>query len=314
MLTRFFLLITLSLLLIACAHGPVKNQQLLISTKNNALQTRALAPFNQVMISGPINVNLHAGYARSQIILRGDPRDLSQVIATVTNGKLSVFSKGYPQFGAVSIEIYSRNLNGLTYRGSGIITGNDLHSSLLDLDITNSNTTTLSGNIFLRRITVNGDGLTRINGIRAQNLQLSMSGNPKVELVGIINLSFLKLKGAGRLSMYWVKSSHLTVEARDKAFVQLAGISDQLHVQLWDNAHFNGRYLRANQAFIKTHDQAIAELSAVKKQHSLATDASDIYFYNLPKMKSDFMAYNGAVLDMRAWSLAAAQEYSRYNK
>ena len=104
----------------------------------------------------------------------------------------------------------------------------------------------------------------------------------------------------GRLSLYWVKSRELTIRARGKSFIQLAGVVDKLDVELWGQAHFGGRYLRAMRSFVKTHNQSVAEISAVKRQHTLASDTSDIHFYNIPTMKADFMANNGAVLDMRA--------------
>ena len=87
-----------------------------------------------------------------------------------------------------------------------------------------------------------------------------------------------------------------------------------MEVELWNHADFNGRYLRASRAFVKTHDNSVAKISAVRRQHTLASDASDIYFYNLPEMRTDFMAYDGAVLDMRDWNLLCEQEYTIYNK
>ncbi len=48
-------------------------------------------------------------------------------------------------------------------------------------------------------------------------------------------------------------------------------------------------------------------------QHSLARDKSDIYYHNLPDMRTDFMAKNAAVLDMRPDSLKLIQPDSIYN-
>ena len=100
---------------------------------------------------------------------------------------------------------------------------------------------------------------------------------------------------------------------RGNAFVQLAGIADRLDVELWGNARFRGRYLRANTLFVKTHDSSLAEVSAVKRQHTLASGSSDIHFYNIPQLKTDLMAFNGAVLDMRDWNNPWTQEYNQYN-
>jgi hypothetical protein len=85
-------------------------------------------------------------------------------------------------------------------------------------------------------------------------------------------------------------------------------------VELWGVAQFKGRYLRAQRSFVKTHDKSVAEISTVNHQSNLATDASDIYYYNIPNTRADFMAYNGSVLDMREWDRADMQNFNRYNK
>ena len=102
--------------------------------------------------------------------------------------------------------------------------------------------------------------------------------------------------------------------AKKAAKIQLAGIVNRLEVELWGAARFKGRYLRAQRSFVKTHDKSVAEISAVNHQSTLATDASDIYYYNIPDTRADFMAFNGSVLNMREWSLYELQEFTRYNK
>lgn len=312
MLTRP-LLIILSTLLIGCVHHTSsKMPGQLAPTTNKIQQTRPVSSFNQVIVDGRINIDLHTGYSKHQVILRGDPRDLSKVIMRVQNNALHIgFSGEHPKFGEVSAIIDSRYLTALTYRGFGRITGKQINSSALSLMITNPGTTKLGGNIHLRRLEVKGPGYVEISGVTSQHLELSMKGNPKVQLSGIIGLSSIDLVGDGWLGLHWIKSEFLTIRAKGKSFLQLAGAVNKLDLELWDRAQFHGRYLRVRRLFAKTHDHSIAEINAVGHQHTLATDASDIAFYNLPVLRSDFMAYNGAVLDMRGNS---DQAYTRYNK
>ncbi|MDI9819654.1 MULTISPECIES: GIN domain-containing protein [unclassified Legionella] len=308
MLMRFFFLFFILL-----ASGCTKQTVILSSVKSQ--QNRFFPAFNQVKVEGNMNVNLRTGYSKPQVILRGDPADLLQVKTEVRNGALLVIlGKGYPRCGSVSVEIRGHYLNTFSYQGSGEVKGANLRSGLLDLSIDNSGRTTLGGNIVLRRLTVSGGGYTQISGINSQYLQLSITGKSKVQLAGIINISKLDLDEGVWLGMYWVKSKVLTVHGKGRAFMQLAGIVDRLEVELWGNAHFNGRYLRANRAFVRTHDRAVADIAAVRRQHTLATGASDIYFYNLPTLRTDFMAYDGSVLDMREWDKYAMRDYDRYNK
>ncbi len=278
-------------------------------------QQRTLSAFNEITAAGAINISLHTGYSRPQVILYGDSRDLQQLRTAVRNNTLLIsLGKGSPRFGAVKVEVRTRYLNRFVYQGVGTITGNKLHSGLLDLSITNPGTTLLGGDIFLGKLRANGGGCVEINGVKGRALQLAMTGNTKVKLTGVISVSNLNLSGGGSLTMYWIKSNALKVRARGRAKIQLAGVVNKLDVELCERACFKGRYLRAQTAFIKTHDKSLAQVTAVKHQHTFASDASDIYFYNIPSTKADFMAYNGAVLDMRDWSPDPMKDYDRYNK
>lgn len=286
-----------------------------MGSKTVMSRTQKLAFVNQVVVEGRLNVNLHTGYRQPEVTLYGDPRDLAQVMIQDKQGRLVVsLGQGYPRYGQVSADIRTHRIVALTYRGAGTVKGMKLYAKPFDLDMDNSGNTELSGDIALRRLTVRGNGLLRINGVKAIDLKVRMSGRPRVELRGMANLASLDLKGDGLFSMYWVKSDNLRVRADDGIYVQLAGVANQLEVKLCGHAKLNARYLRARRLFVKTYDHSVAEVSAVKHQHTLASDASDIYFYNLSDTRTDFMAFNGAVLDMRPWNLQAREEYTRYNK
>ncbi|CDZ75996.1 hypothetical protein BN59_00260 [Legionella massiliensis] len=312
MLTRYFSLIFVVLLLIGCSSYHAKP---LPPGQQSNVQSRPMPEFNKVAVRGTVNVSLHTGYRHPSVILHGDPRDLILITTAVNKDTLTVSaSKGAPHYGAVTVEIRGHYLNAFSYDGTGTIRGPNIHSGLLDLDIDNSGETTLGGSIVLRKLKASGGGNVQVSGVKSQYLQLDISGKTKVLLAGVINISKLDLKGEGMLSMYWINSPQLTFCGKGKVNVQLAGVVDKLDVELWGNSRFNGRYLRAKNAFVKTHDKAVAELTAIKHQHTLATDASDIYYYKIPNTKADFMAYQGAVLDMRDWNRDDLRDYDRYNK
>jgi hypothetical protein len=166
----------------------------------------------------------------------------------------------------------------------------------------------------LHVLDIKGSGLTQISGISSQNLQLHLQGTPKIQLVGMANLANLNVEGSPSISFYWVKTETLTIRAREGSRIQLAGAVNRLDVELWGHAHFKGRYLRAQRSFVKTHDHSVAEISVANHQSNLATDSSDIYYYNLPNTRADFMAFDGSVLDMREWNRAVMRDYTRYNK
>jgi hypothetical protein len=278
-------------------------------------QYRQVPPFSQVDVKGRINTHLHTGYKKPLVILSGDPRDLEQLKIVVEGTTLYlIFGNGYPRYGAVDADIRGQFLNRLSYEGAGRITGNQLHTRFLELYLANEGTTQLGGTIGLQVLEVTGGGLTQISGITSHDLRIRLQGKPKVQLTGTVTLSKLNIDGDGWLSLYWIKSNNLIIRAKKGAKIQLAGIVNRLDVELWGTANFKGRYLRALRSFVKTHDRSVAEISAVDHQSTLATDASDIYYYNLSHSRADFMGFNGSVLDMRDWSQYDMQEFTRYNK
>ena len=276
--------------------------------------TRTIPSFSAVQIKGRIDVSVHSGYKTPQVILRGDPRDLRKVITKVSNDTLFVkVAKGYPKHGFVKAEIRGRYLNYLAYKGSGKLTGTKLKSNDLELDIDNDGIANLGGYLMLRKLTARGKGLTKISGVHSNYLSVMIGGQAQVEMKGKTNLRELGINGSGRFNMYWVKGPLLKLRAHGNSTVQLAGVVEKLDVELYDTAHFEGRYLRANRAFVKTFDEAVAKISALKRQHTLASDHSDIYFYSLADMRTDCMAYDGSVLDMRSFDLPYREEYTRLN-
>lgn len=277
------------------------------------VQNRPMPEFNRIDMRGIMDVRLRTGYQHPSIILRGNPAELAKITTEVQNGTL-VVRRNKGAVGAITAEVRAHYLNAFIYEGSGMISGSNIHSGLLDLLINNSGDTTLGGFIVLRKMEVSGGGNIQVSGVSSQYLQLEISGKTKVLLAGVINISTLDLNGDGWLSMYWIKAHSLRFCGKGRVNVQLAGIVDKLDVELWGSSHFNGRYLRARNAFVKTHDRAIADISVIKHQHTLATDASDIYYYKIPDTKADFMAYQGAVLDMRDWNRDDLRDFDRYNK
>lgn len=315
MLKRCSLLAFISLLLIGCQHHTAVSSAS-DKTPKATKTTRhvQVKDFTQVDVQGRINVSLHTGYKKPQLILTGDPRDLAYVKVFINQGTLYVsLGKGYPQFGEVSAVIRGRTLSNFKYVGVGVVKGTKLSSSFFNVYLKNKGTTTLGGYLGLRNLVVDDGGLVKISGISSPHLTIHLKNDPKVQLTGVANLSKLYVDGKGTLSMYWVKSTDLVIRAKQAARIRLAGIANRLDVELWGKSRFDGRYLRAKRSFVKTHGQSLAEISSLKHQSTLATDASDIRYYNLSTTRADFMGLNGAVLDMRDWSNPNIKDFDTYN-
>ncbi len=315
MLTRSLTLISIIFLMSSCAHKPAAPSQPIAKAAAKTQHTPKLAAFNRVDVKGLINVNLHTGYSRPKVILHGDARDLRHVKTTVINGTLYiVLGKGYPDYGSVTADIQGQYLNYFSYEGKGVIKGTQLRSSSLSLCLKNEGSTQLKGQLGIPKLEVHGTGLTKIEGLNSKSMTITTSGKPRLLLHGKANLTQLNLKGNSWLAFYWVNSPSLTVRAHGCSTIQLAGATDRLDVELWGCSKFKGRYLSAKRSFVKTHGTSLAEITTVDKQHTLASDSSDIYYYNIPNMHANFMAFDGSILDMREWPLYALEEYDRYNK
>lgn len=316
MLKRYYLLILTLFVTTACIHreSSLPPPVLPNMVPHVIKQYRPVTPFTQVDVQGRINVTLHTGYKKPRVLLTGDIRDLVQVRTIINEGILFVsLGKGYPRYGEVHVDIRGTFLNVLRYKGTGLIIGKQLHTRYLELYLANQGTTRLGGTIGLQKLEVVGNGLVQIDGVQSYDLQVSLIGNPKVRLNGFVSLAKLDIDGNAWLSLYWLRSDNLTIRAKKDAKIQLAGIVNRLDLELWGNAQFKGRYLRAQRSFVKTHDKSSAEIYSLNHQSNLATDASDIYYYNLPATRADFMAFNGSVLDMREWSQYDLEDFTRYN-
>ncbi len=318
MLKRCCSLIFILFWVVSCAHHGAKRAPVSVESlpDQNTTQYKQVSSFNQVDVQGKLNVTLHTGYRKPQVVLTGDPRDLAQVKITVTENTLYVvLGKGFPHHGVVHADIQGQYLNRFSYIGEGEVNGSRLRTSVLNLVLLNQGTTRLSGSIGLEQLVIGGNGYTDISGINSQNLQVRfLKGKPRVHLSGVANITTLVANGDIWFSMYWIKSDTLIVRAKKTARIQLAGVVNRLDVELAGRAYFKGRYLRAQRSFVKTHGHSIAEISSVNHQSTLATDASDIYYYNIPNTRQDFMAFDGSVLDMREWTGNETRDYDRYNK
>lgn len=271
---------------------------------------------NRIDINGRFNVALHTGYKKPKIILKGYPEDLQQVAVKIQPGLLTIAKPASGRLAQreISVEIRAHRLNVFKYRGGGVINGQQLYSDDLTLEIYNRGSTRLGGDIRLRKLVVGDHGNVQINGVNSKNLYLSLKDKARVALAGVVQLNYLNMSGQGFLSLYWVKSDRLNIRLREAAELQIAGIAKMLDVELWGHAKFHGRYLRAHRSFVKTHGRSLAEINTLARQHTLAADASDIYYYTIPELRQDFMAYQGSVLDMRDWNLPDLEEYTMYNK
>lgn len=287
----------------------------LTTTKNSPLpQKKIITAFNSVNIKGNMDVTLHTDSIKPNIIFNGDSRDISHIVWLVKNNVLYItLDKRYPKYASLSVDISSRYLKAFVYNGTGRIVGHNIHSTAFNLFLKNNGLTTLDGKIGLNHGVFMGSGQTKIQGIQSESMQLKLSGDAHAQLIGVANTNSVTMKGNSWLSLYWVKTRVLKIRLKESVCAQIAGVVSVLDAETWDNARFNGRYIRTMRAFVKTHDRSEADIATVFSQHTLAMDTSNIYYYKLPSLRANFMAENGAALDMRDWDRYNLKDETPYN-
>ncbi len=324
MLIRYLSLLCAACLMVSCTSSLDKRANDLSHAKPQVPTTteRPVSDFQQVYVHGPFNVRLHTHrHQKASLKIESYPSDLKHIYSYVKDGVLYVSDGkekariGRRQFlmQHPTLDINIPEFHGLTYKGEGDIEAHRIRSSLLDLWIMNDKKAVFDGRMNLRHLTLIGQGCTKITGIRSRELSIKLEGAPKVELKGDANLKRVEMDGRGVLDLYWVKSHDLIVRLNGSSQLKLAGKVNRLDGVFSGHSHFSGQYLRVKEAFVKTHDEATADMVAVENQHALATHKSDIYYHNLPPTKTDFMAQNGSILDMRPEALKEEQKYTIYN-
>ena len=318
---RQVVIIVTALSLVGCAH--VRSKMNAHSTNPQCMGSKVVTSvekkvgqFESVYVENNINVSLHSGYKHPKVILKGAASDLKNVFVSNHHGRLEVsVGEGFPKCGPVTAVIRGGHFSRFEYQGSGVVKGTKLNLSYLDLVIDNERgSTTLGGHVGVRSIKLTGEGPTTITGLDSPHLNLNLNGRTTLDLKGKANVGNIVVNDYARVKLYWANSKKLKIRGYGHANIQLAGLAQEMNLELCDMAHFNGRYLRASRAWVKTHGRSVAEIVADDRQHALASDTSDIYYYYLPDMGTDFLAFNGAVLDMRDLGLPYIQSYDMFNR
>lgn len=250
-------------------------------------------------ITGSINVRIHPGYHHSKLVLNGYSSVLPNVRIYIKHQTLFIESIDENSHAPdVSVDIYIPKLNKLSFHGRGDLVAHHLNTQYLYLDIDTPNRVDLEGRMNIGYLRAQNKGYIELRGVYSRNMHIYLAGRATAKIVGIIHLAHIDARDSARLELYWVKSHWLYVRERDAAFVELAGITKTLDVHLHDRSVFYGRYLRADNAFVKAQEKSKAEVTTLDNQHTLAENASDVYYYHTPITETNFMTYNGAVLRM----------------
>lgn len=280
--------------------------------------TRSLRYFSNVNIKGKIDTVLKPVKRGASIRITADSRDLSLIKTKVVNDTLYVWiekryhqkrgtfkKRPYPLHGPVDISISVVQLNGLSFKGRGDIVGRGIYSSNMDIDVDAVGKLTLTGKIGLRKLHVKNENIVNIKGVTSEYLDIEMDNGedvkrgPDIRMEGFVDLKEVRFAGNGNLSLFWIDSPTLLVNGYGTASIHLAGYVNLLNMNLYNYAEMDGQYLRVRKAYIKTAGHSLARLQPIKQLNVLATGWSNVYYYNVPDFKAQFMTGNGSVLNFQ---------------
>ncbi len=266
-------------------------------------QTEHLAPFQNVVISGPFDVEIFANRMKSELEIMGNPDTTHHVTTEIKDGTLYItlfqhFSK-HPVVAVISTPV----IHTIRYKGSGTLRAIGLNSPMVSVSLKTDGSAYLAGNpLNLRTLKLAGRGPVVIRGIKSDDLRIETKSHNRVHLTGEAQLKHIRFSGTGWLSMYWINGPSLYIEGKDDAYLQLAGNVKVLDVKLHERAHFNGQYVRADKTYIKTFDHSRADIHTSKVQNTLASDQSNIYYYKTPKFRNDHVVFSGNILNLNGMS------------
>lgn len=303
----FFLLCWLGLLIAPAAFAwgchKAKAADTTYTSYPASIQSQQFAsePFSAVDVSGPISVQINAGSRRYALQLVGDTASLSHVYAAVREGVLYLGLQPHTkptQVGNVLAKVYMPQLSLLRYNGTGGVSGSNL-TGPLSVSAGGSGDIILVGkNIDVRDVYTAGSVNVHILGVNSTSLNVYEGGTGNINLAGTAVLQSVTYNGNGTLSIEWVNTSNIKVVGAGKGRIFLAGVTNFLDATLSDYMFLDARYLHANRVLVNTRNHARADVWPQDNLTALATDGSNIYYYNDPTFEGGYMRTKGAVLRM----------------
>jgi len=295
--------------------------------------------FTNLKVSGNFRIQLIGQQRHNSVVIVGPNDQVVRAAVEMRDCTLSIHpTRECPgPVDQVIIRIGLRNLNNITYAGTGLIEGRDITSNALSItsfgsgnillmgamNLTNvtqwgSGTITvmgvcapclnvlvngcgsvnLSGRLGLRSITHCGNGIINLIGADTSGLTIYATGNGLTTVVGYANVRRIVARDCSRVYLYWVNANIVDLTATEGARIGLAGITNCLNANLSGSSRFEGRYLHADNVFVHTFNTSHANVAPDTKIFAASSQSSTIYFLGSPKMVSKYTQQPGLVLGL----------------
>ena len=166
-------------------------------------QSRSVAPFNKIAISGPMNLTVDAGKPFS-VTVQGDAKFVGRVTTKVVNGELRISMDDDSNIRMRKTERVVVSMPALTSfdaEGAGLARLNNVQGERLDVDYRGAGSLVINGKVRHVRIDAEGVGELDAKGLIAQEANVSFEGIGAVSIHASEKLT-VDVEGMGNLTYY----------------------------------------------------------------------------------------------------------------
>lgn len=166
-------------------------------------QTRTVAAFKKIAISGPMNLIVDAGKPFS-VTVQGDAKFIGRVKTSVVNGELRISMNDDK---SINIRKHDRvlvsmpSLTSFEAEGAGLARLNNVQGDRLDVDYRGAGSLVINGKVRHVRIDAEGVGEVDTKSLIAQEADVSFEGIGAVSIYASEKLD-AKVEGMGNLTYY----------------------------------------------------------------------------------------------------------------
>lgn len=170
---------------------------------HGADETRQLAPFRAIAISGPVNMEVHAGQAQS-VKISGRPEFIGKIVMSVKGEELKIEYSGTKNMtmkDGDKIVVTVPSLVKCVVEGAGQIVIDNIKEERVDLQFQGAGRMEAKGNVKWLRVKAQGVGEVDTKALKAERADVNFEGIGSVSVHASGTLNAV-VRGMGNLTYY----------------------------------------------------------------------------------------------------------------
>jgi Putative auto-transporter adhesin, head GIN domain len=153
-----------------------------------ASQTRTVAAFSSLDLTGSNNVTIIVGQPQS-VVVHADSNMINHVTTDVTAGTLVIGDTGSLTSGRpVSVDVRVPSLTALTLSGSGQISATAIKTPQLTVTVYGSGLLSAAGTATRLDVTINGSGQAKLSQLTARDVHAVINGSGLIQVTATTSL------------------------------------------------------------------------------------------------------------------------------